>query len=240
MSNKKTRSKVAIGAIAVSSVIFSHIYVGANQNTTNLENMPAVTSETANIDCNKKEVVVSKPQRKDLNNFLFIGDSFTYLLKDTIRANNENVYIHAKSGSRPSYWLNKVAEMPNESDVEGIVLLIGVNGASTDANKENVVKLMDIISEKYPNTQVYVQKIFPVGKDFHSEGFNEKIDILNDIIKNHVETLDNFHFINTTEGFVDENGNLMHTYDELHIDSEYNNLFYENIFNAIKNEESNI
>ena len=71
--------------------------------------------ETSYIDLNK--------ERTDLNNFLFVGDSFTYLMKDTIASKNKNVYIHAKSGSMPGYWIDKVSSMPKNSKVDGVVLL---------------------------------------------------------------------------------------------------------------------
>ena len=64
-----------------------------------------------------------------------------------------------------------------------------MNQKNKAENKEDVVKLMDLISEKYPNTNVYVQKIFPVGPEFHVSDFNEKIEVLNGIIENHVNTL---------------------------------------------------
>lgn len=237
MIRKKTEMKAftIIGAIAIGGMILSHIYVGANQRTINIETMPIISNKADEVE----EITQEKIGRENLNNFLFIGDSFTYLIKDTIKTKNENAYIYAKSGSRPSYWLDKISEMPDEKEVEGIVLLIGVNGASTESNKEDVVKLMNLISEKYPSTKTYVQKIFPVGKNFHAKEFNNSINILNDIIKKHANKLNNFTFIDTTEGFVDTDGNLLHTYDELHIDSEYNNIFYENIFNQIKKAELN-
>ena len=41
-----------------------------------------------------------------------------------------------------------------------------------------------------------------------------------------------------TSGFVDSSGYLIHhNGDGLHIDSKYNNQFYNNIFNAVKNAE---
>lgn len=203
-----------------------------------------VVEEEVVVEREAKEIVVPKKvvkERKNLNNFLFIGDSFTYLMKDTIASNNDNVYIHAKSGSRPSYWIDRVADMPENDAVEGIVLLIGVNGASTDENKKDVITLMNKISEKYPDKKVYVQKIFPVGVNFHAKGFNEKIDVLNEIIENHVNTLDNFARIDTTTDLVDENGYLKHADAEgLHIQSSYNDVFYRNILKAVQEAEKNM
>ena len=176
--------------------------------------------------------------RVDLNNFLFIGDSFTYLLKDTIESNNKNVYVYAKSGSMPGYWIDKVSSMPKNANVDGIVLLIGVNGAAYESNKTNVKTLINKLSTKYPNKTIYVQKIFPVGKEFKNanpSSFNQKITGLNKVIESHCKVVENAIFIDTTSGFVDSKGYLInHNGDGLHIATKYNNKFYNNIFNVIK------
>lgn len=178
---------------------------------------------------------------KNLNKFLFVGDSFTVLLSNTIKSKNSNIYIHAKVGSMPGYWLDKVSSMPNNSKVDGVVLLIGVNGAGYESNKTNTKSLINKLSSKYPNKTIYVQKVFPVGRSFTSTNpykFNQKISSLNSVIKSHCNTVPNAKYINATSGFVDSNGYLIHhNGDGLHIASSYNNQFYNNIFNAIKNVE---
>lgn len=175
---------------------------------------------------------------ENLEESLFVGDSFTVLLSNTIKAKtNNNVYIHAKSGSMPSYWLDKVSSMPDNSKVKRVILLIGVNGAGYESNKTDVKTLINKLSAKYPDKTIYVQKIFPVGKNFTSANpttFNKKIDSLNSVIKSHCDTVKNAKFIDTTSGFVDSNGYLLHTDDGLHIKSSYNNQFYSNIEKAVK------
>lgn len=189
--------------------------------------------ETYYIDFNKERI--------DLNNFLFVGDSFTYLMKDTIASKNKNVYIHAKSGSMPRYWIDKVSSMPKNSKVDGVVLLIGVNGAGYESNRTDIKILINKLSERYPDKTIYVQKIFPVGRAFKSANpysFNQKILGLNSVIECHCKKVDNAVFINTTSGFIDNNGYLLnHSGDGLHIASKYNNKFYSNIFNAVKKAE---
>lgn len=243
MKKFEKRAPIILGVILAGGITFLNFNADAKEDLTEKNVKTSIPVEDK-VELKEAKVVEAPKEivkeRKDLNNFLFIGDSYTYLIKDTIKANNDNVYIHAKSGSRPSYWLDKVANMPDDSSVEGIVLLIGVNGASTTENKEDVVTLMNKLSEKYPDKKVYVQKIFHVGENFHAEGFNDKIDVLNGIIENHVNTLDNFTFIDTTTGLIDENGYLKYTYDELHIDSDKNDVFYNNILEAVKEAEQNI
>lgn len=251
MKKFEKRAPIILGVILAGGITFLNFNANAKEDLAenniktdiSVEQIDEQMVEEEVVEREAKEIVVPEKvvkERENLNNFLFIGDSFTYLMKDTIASNNDNVYIHAKSGSRPSYWIDRVADMPENDAVEGIVLLIGVNGASTDENKKDVITLMNKISEKYPDKKVYVQKIFPVGANFHAKGFNKKIDVLNEIIENHVNTLDNFTRIDTTTGFVDENGNLKHTYDELHIENSYNEMFYENILKAIQEAEQNM
>ena len=176
--------------------------------------------------------------RKNLDNFLFIGDSFTVGIKNIITSKNNNAYVYAKSGSRPSYWIDKVSSMPSNSNVDGVSLLIGVNGASTTSNKNDVKTLITSLSKKYYNKTIYVQKVFPVGREFtgaNPASFNASIASLNSVIESHCKTLSNVKFIDATSGFVDSSGYLInHNGDGLHIASSYSNTFYNNILNAIK------
>ena len=177
-------------------------------------------------------------ERNNLNNFLFIGDSFTVGIQNIINSKNNNAYVYAKSGSRPSYWLDKIDSMPNSSKIDGVCLLIGVNGASTSANKSDVKTLINKLSAKYPNKTIYVQKVFPVGRAFtgaNPASFNKSIASLNSVIESHCETKSNVKFIDTTTGFVDSDGYLIHhNGDGLHISGSYSNTFYNNILSAIK------
>lgn len=177
-------------------------------------------------------------ERNNLNNFLFIGDSFTVGIQNIINSKNSNAYVYAKSGSRPSYWLDKVDSMPNSSKINGVCLLIGVNGASTSVNKSDVKTLINKLSAKYPDKTIYVQKVFPVGREFtgaNPASFNKSIASLNSVIEYHCETKSNVKFIDTTTGFVDSNGYLIHDNgDGLHISGSYSKTFYNNILSAIK------
>ena len=38
------------------------------------------------------------------------------------------VYVHAQGGSRSSYWLDKVDEMPDKNNIDSVCSLIGING----------------------------------------------------------------------------------------------------------------
>ena len=194
------------------------------------------------IQINSDETPEAPKNRTNLNNFLFIGDSYTYRLGETIRSKNNNkVFIQAQSGSRPSYWLDKVDAMPSNNSVEGVTMLIGVNGvANTEQNIKDTKELINKLVKRYPNKKIYVQKVFPVGSGF-TEGdaaaHNKKIDKFNKEIEAFCKNKSNVVIIDAREGLVDSKGYLNPSDDGLHIDMSNNSVFYGNIFEAIKKAE---
>ncbi|WP_455539438.1 SH3 domain-containing protein [Terrisporobacter sp.] len=178
--------------------------------------------------------------RKNLNDFLFVGDSFTARMEKTIKNNNEAVYVHAQGGSRSSYWLDKVDEMPDKNLVDSVSILIGVNGVTTSNNITNTKALINQLIVKYPNKTIYVQRVFPVAKSFtegNPETYNKAITEYNKKLKAFCDTKSNIKIIDATNGFIDKNGYLINTSDGLHIREDKNSIFYNNIFNAIKTAE---
>lgn len=178
--------------------------------------------------------------RKNLNDFLFVGDSFTSRMEKTIKSKNEGVYVHAQGGSRSSYWLDKVDEMPDKSLVDSVSILIGTNGVTTSSNLENTKALINQLIVKYPYKTIYVQKAFPVGRNFTGgqiSTYNKAINQYNKDLKKFCDTKANVKFIDATNNFVDSKGYLINTSDGLHINESKNNIFYNNIFNAIKTAE---
>ena len=180
--------------------------------------------------------------RKNLNDFLFIGDSFTARMENTIKGKNEMVYVHAQGGSRPSYWLDKVDEMPDKNSIDSVSLLIGVNGVTVATNIVDTKALINQLVAKYPDKTIYVQRVFPVGKNFiegSPTNHNKAINEYNKQLKDFCSTKSNVRFIDATKDFIDSKGYLNSTSDGLHIDSSKEVKFYNNIFSAIKSAEKN-
>ena len=177
----------------------------------------------------------------NLNNFLFVGDSFTSRLKMTIQKYTTGSYVNAKGGAFPSHWLQNFNQMPDNSNVKGVVLLIGINGISRESNYTDTKKLIDLLSSKYVGKTIYVQKVFPVGKGYNGysdtavANYNKnRIDKFNASIKAHCDTKSNVKFIDTTSGFVDANGFLINCEtDGLHILDSKNKMFFDNIQTAV-------
>lgn len=179
----------------------------------------------------------------NLNNFLFIGDSFTSRIKNTIQSKAKDSYVRAKGGAFPSYWLDNFSQMPDSNNVKGVVLLIGINGISRESNLTDTKTLIDKLSKKYSDKTIYVQRVFPVGKGY--AGYNNtqvanynknRINPFNASIKAYCNTKSNVKFIDTTSGFVDANGFLINCEtDGLHILDSYSTKFYNNIQTAVIN-----
>ena len=176
----------------------------------------------------------------NLNNFLFVGDSFTKRISTTIQNNTKNSYVRAKSGVFPSYWIDNFDQMPSASNVKGVSLLIGINGVTRQSNLNDTKKLIDMLSKKYSGKMVFVQRVFPVGKGYSGYSdqqvvnYNKKIDSFNSNIKSYCATKSNVKFIDTTSGFVASNGYLINCEnDGLHIAWDFNNKYFNNIKQAI-------
>ena len=69
--------------------------------------------------------------------------------------------------------------MPDNSNVKGVVLLIGINGISRESNYTDTKKLIDLLSSKYVGKTIYVQKVFPVGKGYNGYSDTTKIESTN-------------------------------------------------------------
>ena len=179
----------------------------------------------------------------NLNNFLFIGDSFTSRIKNTIQSKAKDSYVRAKGGAFPSYWLDNFSQMPDSNNVKGIVWQIGINGISIESKLTDTKALIDKLSKKYSDKTIYVQRVFPVGKGY--AGYNNtqvanynknRINPFNASIKAYCNTKSNVKFIDTTSGFVDANGFLINCEtDGLHILDSYSTKFYNNIQTAVIN-----
>ena len=188
----------------------------------------------------KTKLTIGK--RKNLDNFLFVGDSFTQRISDTIKSNNQIQEVFAQGGSRSSYWLDKVDEMPDKNNVDGVALLIGVNGVTESTNIRDTKALINQLIVKYPDKKIYVQKVFPVGKNFtegNPDNHNKLIDQYNKDLEEFCETKPNVKIIDATYGFVDKDGYLTSSSDGLHIDEIKGEDFYNNIFKSIKRAERN-
>ena len=94
--------------------------------------------------------------------------------------------------------------------------------------------------EKYKNKTIYVQEVFPVGKNFENadpDDFNKAIDNNNETTKKYCNRYDNVFYIDATNDLTTEDGYLKFTKDGLHIESDKQETFYKNIVAAVNKSE---
>lgn len=182
-----------------------------------------------------------------LDNFLFIGDSITVglsgaELNDTNKQALSSAKYKAEIGKSANYWLQHFSELPDAGQVKGVCVLLGVNNPSDTSSMK---QLIDKLVEKYSNTNIYIQRVFPVGQAYGypgltAETMNESISSYNSNIKQYCEGKDKVYYIDTTDGYIDSNGYLkadMSAGDGLHL-SKYDKMV-ENISSQIVGASNN-
>ena len=144
---------------------------------------------------------------------LFIGDSHTVRLSSGAYLNNENKkkiensIFRAVGSKNATYWLEHFSELPGNSEVNAVCVMLGVNGRDT----ANMKQLIDKLEEKYKGKNIYIQRVFPVGDKYtyaDIEVTNSSITQYNDSISEYCEQKENVYFIDTSDGYINSQGRL--------------------------------
>ncbi len=180
------------------------------------------SSETSNAD-----------EDFDMSKVYYIGDSWFVALRDSGLTESENDYFTAVTGKRAGD--SEFNNIQVKSDASAIVIMLGLNGATT----QNEMKaLLEDLSTRYNNKNIYVLKVFHVGRNYTNmdkDELNSLIDTYNQDIQAFCSTKDNLKFVDATEGILDEQGYIkpaIESADGMHLTS-YGKL-YDNIENAVK------
>lgn len=189
--------------------------------------------ETEKTEDTKKEEKETEKKEEDteekvscIENFLFIGDSMMNMLKPVIQKDTPSAKVEGAGGKEASYFLKRFDSLPKDG-VDGIVVWIGVNGIVNKDNVKNTTELLTKLSERYPGKKIYVMKVFPVGKNWKygnmvADEMNPGIKEFNIEIEKFVNE-NNMTYIDATKEFVDENGYLVGSSDDLHLFEEEDN-----------------
>lgn len=159
------------------------------------------------------------------NDIIFLGNSITdgnewsEILND-IRIKNRGI-----SGDVTSGVIKRINEITNRKPKK-IFLLIGINdlskGVPADSIVKNIFWIADFVKQESPSTQLYVQSILPVDREFK----NYKGDVpIAETIKNINTKLNEntavhaYKFINLHKYFATVNGNMnaLYSNDGLHL-----------------------
>ena len=177
-----------------------------------------------------------------LDNTLVVGDSNSKGLEKVIEDNYDNTQVEATVGASAYVYLNDTKTFgeallntlpENSDDIEQIVLTLGINNIEGATNKDDVIKVIEKLQEKYPGKPIQVIKVNPVGDQYDgdTEKINGLVDELNKSLEDYSKDNDNVNIIDATDGLV-EDGKLTETDDGLHVKD--NEKFLENIENGIK------
>lgn len=187
---------------------------------------------------NRAYISTSSRDSKDLDGFLFVGDSFTNNIRKNINSNAKNTVIRAKGSVTAKYWINHFGQMPaNSSKIKGAILQIGINDIGERYNISNTKTLIKKLSKKYSNKTIYVHRLFPIGTKYkfgNKYTTQKQIKSYNASIKSYCSTLKNVKYIDATSGFINSNGYLKYQDPEgLHISWQYLGKYYNNIEAAV-------
>lgn len=170
--------------------------------------------------------------------YLFIGDSYAARLESE-GYSKENVIIYAVPGITAKKLNDGRKEFPDIKP-DKVVLCVGINSLveMTEGNIEieDEKQLIFNLREQY-GVPVYVQKVFPVGKALVESKpilTVENIEEYNRLLKVYCDKEEGVLFFDPQEGFLDEEGYLLHTEDNLHIADDYMELYYRNIMKEIQ------
>lgn len=154
-------------------------------------------------DTEQEDNKEKKEELKNLDGFLFIGDSITVGLSESSKLKDDITY-KAVTDSTPSDWLedkevggNKTySSLPEDSDkIKGISLMLGTNGVE---QIEDMEKLIVKIHEKYPEKTIYINKILPFPNSKGEEYIEKRKEFTNKL-EEYCKTLDYLKYIDPTK-----------------------------------------
>ncbi len=177
-------------------------------------------------------------QRQTDGIYLFIGDSYAARL-ESAGYSTGNVLIYAVPGITARQLDENKWEFP-DMEPDKVVLMAGIN--SLAEMEEGAIQIEDQkaliihIRELY-DAPLYVQKVFPVGEPLlqHKPVLSVKnVAEYNRLLEEFCQETEGVIFFDPQEGFLDENGYLTRTEDNLHIAEDFLEQYYENIMREIR------
>lgn len=196
-----------------------------------------------NFDHNKVKIEKVEVVKKLDNNYVFLGDSITYMYNLDKYYEGMPVVNSGGDGNQTSDILSDMSNRIYRYNPTKIFILIGTNDIIYNKTEEQIVnnikKIIENIHKNRPDCKVYVESIYPIN-DTDNEKIsmhmvknrkNSMIRKINDELKLMSSDLD-FTYINMYDKLTDEDGNLKleYTKEGLHMTEEG----YEVITKVIK------
>ncbi|MBQ7105853.1 MAG: lysophospholipase [Bacilli bacterium] len=184
----------------------------------------------------KETVIIYKSHKT-----IFLGDSITerYNLDDYFH--NENYINKGIGGNTTRNILDRLKKDVLDYEPDKVFILIGTNDIVHNIDSEetidNIKSIINIIQEKTPNTEIFLESIYPVnnnkkaGKNFGKIGKrnNDDIKYINSKLKEFCKEK-KITYIDVYDALTNEDGDLStkYTNDGLHL-NEYGYIIVSNV-----------
>ncbi|MEW6494860.1 MAG: GDSL-type esterase/lipase family protein [Cyanobacteriota bacterium] len=170
----------------------------------------------------KKSLFETLP--KSGTDIVFVGDSLTDFGEWQEFFRNVSIKNRGLAGDTTDGILSRIDNIV-ESKPKKIFIMIGINeflqNESVDeiANSYNLV--LEKIKEKSPQTQVFIQSVLPLNKNFADPGINNKVIELNAKLKD-LSQKNSYQYIDLFPSFLGSNNQLdeQYTTDGLHLNGK--------------------
>ncbi|MDR2653660.1 MAG: TonB family protein [Prevotellaceae bacterium] len=186
-------------------------------------NIYAQTAEPSEYNYQRRSLFEILPVTS--SDIIFIGNSITDGCEWSELFNNLNVKNRGISADR-TYWMLERLDYIIKGKPLKLFVLAGINdlgaGHSPQSVTDNIAKLIDRFQTESPETELYIESIFPVNNDFgkyanHGSKGKEIIEA-NELLKQ-LCTQKGITFVDVYSKLVDESGKLNKEYtnDGLHL-----------------------
>lgn len=184
---------------------------------------------------NKKDETTIIQKEEIINpNILMLGDSITELYNlNEFYGEDELIVNSGISGNRVDDILDNLKSRVYTYNPSKIFLLIGINdilwdGSSEDYVYDKTIELVEHIHEKLPNTQIYIESIYPCNErindfsDADLDYLTSTVEGVNSKLKSYSENNDYIKYIDLYSKLVNEENKFdsKYTNDGLHPNQE--------------------
>lgn len=158
---------------------------------------------------------------------VFLGDSLTEGFNFKVFFGRDDLRNRGISGNLTDHVIYRMEEITYARPAR-LFLMIGINdlfsGRSIDSIFKNILRILDFIGKKSPQTQILVQSLLPVNtsRNFEDKGINLEIYKLNNLLEHHCTLNPGLTFIDLHSAFLDNSGEMdsIYTFDGVHLSDE--------------------
>ena len=233
-NHKKSNNKLILIVLVISLFVNAFFLLRVNILDSSVDSLNTTIEE--NKKNYEKEI---ENLKENYTNYLFLGDSITDFYDLDKYYEGLPVVNSGISGDTTEDILNDMKGRVFDYNPSKVFLLIGTNDLIHDISVDDIVsnieKIIDEINSNKPQTQIYVESVYPVNDNLDEDMVdvrnNDDIMKINEKVKEYCDKND-YIYINMYDKLLDDDGNFNEEYtdDGLHPNSRG----YEVITDEIK------